>query len=386
MQQPSRRRSCPDGLGLVAREEARAGLRAALCLAVVVSVSVVAAGPVAAADESMDFVEAPGGVEERDVGDGDEEFSSLDAGESRPATAARRRAAERTGASVWEPASIRLPGVAGPGVGSWRGVGSAWGVPTGGEHPLVTPSAAGRRGWVELLGGVTQAAEGTRETWVMATVSLSLPFLGQTAPPGAWTPPAEPAPSVTPPVAPRSASSGTPQSSASPIPLLDAALARGAVEAALRVAGCLAAEATEDGLEARSRSAAVLPEVRVRAGRTTDESLRLTPTTDEPERYTQSGAATLVFELRLVWELDRLLYSADEIAIERLRAQERALRADLTERVLKALFDWQRAVSAARAPDLTPELRAQADLALLFAAVELDVLTGGWFGVHAPSR
>jgi hypothetical protein len=131
---------------------------------------------------------------------------------------------------------------------------------------------------------------------------------------------------------------------------------------------------------------AALPELRLRAAHSTDESLRLAPTTSDPYRYTQSGGADLAFEARLTWKLDRLVFADEELGVERLRGQRAAGRAQLVKQVLAALFAWQRAELRRLDPELSTEARVEAALRALEAVITLDVLTGGWFGAEAVPR
>ncbi|HEX3854782.1 MAG TPA: hypothetical protein VHW01_27665, partial [Polyangiaceae bacterium] len=91
--------------------------------------------------------------------------------------------------------------------------------------------------------------------------------------------------------------------------LLTPQLARGTVRRALVSAGYIDARTRLTSLSGRSRSSAALPELRLRATRTTGQTLRLTPTTDDPYRYSTAGASELAFEARLTWHLDRLVFS-----------------------------------------------------------------------------
>lgn len=163
---------------------------------------------------------------------------------------------------------------------------------------------------------------------------------------------------------------------------VDARLARRAVHVALVVAGYGATGRRLDSLSARARSSATLPEVRLRAARSTDETLRLAPTTTDPYRYTQAGGASLWFEARLSWRLDRLVFAKEELAVERLRRERDQARMALVQKVLAALFTWQRAELRRADPELPPEERALAAVDALEAELTLDVLTDGWFGAE----
>jgi hypothetical protein len=151
----------------------------------------------------------------------------------------------------------------------------------------------------------------------------------------------------------------------------------------LRAAGAHATRQRLEGLESRSRTSAILPEARFRAGRSTDESLRLSPTTADPYRIIQAGGQDFFFDAQLTWRLDRLIFASDELAIERLRRQRDADHASLVRRVLKALFDWHRALVLSRDPDLDAKERELQRLGVLEAAVTLEVLTAGWFTAHS---
>jgi hypothetical protein len=164
-----------------------------------------------------------------------------------------------------------------------------------------------------------------------------------------------------------------------PLLLLTPRLARGTVRRALASAGYFDARTRLGSLSGRSRSSAALPELRLRAMRTTGQTLRLTPTTDDPYRYSTAGASELAFEARLTWHLDRLVFSNEEVAIERLRSEWNQSEHKLIEHVLLQLALWQRSRVRAADVDSEPEVRETAELEAIGAAVELDVLTDGWF-------
>jgi hypothetical protein len=165
---------------------------------------------------------------------------------------------------------------------------------------------------------------------------------------------------------------------------LTPALARATVAAALRVQGNALQLHRLDALASRSRISAGLPEVRLGAGSSRDESLKLSPTQTDPARFTRDGGRDLWFEARLIWRLDGTLFSKEEIAVERLRAQEREDRARITREVLAALLEWQQARFALLSERLLPEERDAAWLRELGALARLDVLSDGWFSRQLP--
>lgn len=156
-------------------------------------------------------------------------------------------------------------------------------------------------------------------------------------------------------------------------------LARAAVEAALRRARLSDPEARIDALATRARASALLPELRLRVAREQDQEQRTSPTDDDPERITASGGASFWLEARATWRLDRVVFSDDEVALERLRRERAEAQRKLSDRVLEALFAWQRARAREADPARSPEERLEATLAAIEAEATLDILTGGWF-------
>ena len=198
-----------------------------------------------------------------------------------------------------------------------------------------------------------------------------------------------------PPVAPSASAAAAPPAPEQPVrvplplvrpSLVTPRLARETVAAALRAAGSAAVRAHLASMAARARSAAILPELFLRAARTTDDSLRLSPTLDDPYHYTALGGAGLWLEGRLVWHFDRLVFDREEVAVERLRREHDDAMARLRGRVLEALFAWQRAVFRAEDPKANADELEQALLSRAEQEATLDLLTAGWFTERtAPS-
>ena len=187
-----------------------------------------------------------------------------------------------------------------------------------------------------------------------------------------------PAPAPALPSAPPAALPSAPPA-APPAAQLTPRLARGAIRHALREAGYLSMRSRLASLAARARSSAALPEVGLRTLHSSGQTLRLTPTSDDPYRYTQAGTSELALEARLTWHLDRLVFAGEEVPVERLQHQRDAAERHLIDYVLARLLTWQRGRARAADPNLDPDQRQSAELEALGAAVELDVLTGGWF-------
>lgn len=160
------------------------------------------------------------------------------------------------------------------------------------------------------------------------------------------------------------------------LPRLSSSVARACVLAAMREQG-LADDERLDSLASRARASAALPDLRLRASRATDASLRLSPTQYDPYRYTEGEAAGQRLEATVSFRLDRLLFADQEVALERIRLQRLEARSKLVTRVLRALFDWQRAKALEEDEGLSPEEQISAHLRALEAEATLSVLTGG---------
>lgn len=175
-------------------------------------------------------------------------------------------------------------------------------------------------------------------------------------------------------------------SAAGPPVRVDPGLARGAVAAAIRRARVATTDERLDGLAARSRSSATLPELRLRAMRVIDEDEALSPTEYDPSRTTLSGGSSTWLEARATWELDRLVFAREEIAVERLRAAHTRAVRQIERDVLGELSRWHRARWRSLDPEAAAELRIEAELEAAAAESSLDVWTDGWFSRELARR
>jgi len=167
-----------------------------------------------------------------------------------------------------------------------------------------------------------------------------------------------------------------PLASALTLPTMSPPAARACVLAALRAHG-LEHDENVDSLATRARASAALPDVRLRAVRATDASLRLSPTQYDPYRYTEAEEAGYRLEATLGFRLNRLLFADEEVALERVRLQRMEARQKLVTRTLRALFTWQTAAALQRDPTVPMEKATAAALRALEAETELEVLTAG---------
>lgn len=159
---------------------------------------------------------------------------------------------------------------------------------------------------------------------------------------------------------------------------------RRAVQVALAVVGTAAERRRLDALASRARASALLPELRLRAVRNTDQALRWAPTSDDPYRVSQAEGAGIILEASAVFRLDRLLFAHEELNVERARQDASEQRLKLEARVQGAVLTLFRARELACA---APRDDAATGLDLLKALEqfqELDNLTAGWFSEQAP--
>jgi hypothetical protein len=177
------------------------------------------------------------------------------------------------------------------------------------------------------------------------------------------------------------APAGEAQAPPPPPLLITPVVARAAARAALKHARLTNATARVDALVARARTSALLPELRLRASRLVDEDQQLSPTEYDPARITASGGTSVWLEARATWRLDRLLFSDEEVALERMRNDRSEAQAKLVEKVIELLFIWQRAITSEAIFEEQGATEAHITAALKAAEAEasLDVLTDGWF-------
>lgn len=166
--------------------------------------------------------------------------------------------------------------------------------------------------------------------------------------------------------------------------IADLQLARGIVRAARRAAARETTARRLEGLGSRARVSAALPELMLRATRSTDQSLRLSPDDRDVTvyDYTRTGGADLLLEARATWNLDRLVFADEELAVERLRLEQARSDERLIERVLALFTSWERSRRTLAAPETEPELRLRAEVEQVQAEAGLDALTAGWFGAE----
>jgi len=159
--------------------------------------------------------------------------------------------------------------------------------------------------------------------------------------------------------------------------------ARRATRAALAAAGTATERRRLDGLATRAKTSALLPELRLRAMRNSDQALRWVPTADDPSRITQADAAGVVLEVSATFRLDRLVFAHEELVVQRLRLRDGEDRLKLEARVRGGVLQVFHARELTCSLDPGDPARPTERLKLLEQLAELDALTAGWFADQA---
>jgi hypothetical protein len=134
-----------------------------------------------------------------------------------------------------------------------------------------------------------------------------------------------------------------------------------------------------DDLATRARDSALLPELRLRVHSATGVGTTLETATDLAPRTFVLDSSQTLYEARLTWRLDRLVFAEEEVSLERLRLERIELRQKIAARVVDLFVSWLRA--RARAHDAhSPQERDAATLLELEARATLDAFTDGAAG------
>lgn len=255
------------------------------------------------------------------------------------------------------------------------------------EEPSFAPRAASPLRapvWISLGLSVREATDGDRSFGAMVLLGLPLERLrAREVRSGAIAETSTPPPALKPPPRARPEAPPTPAPPVAPqilrIPIvISPAAARAAVSAALKHAKLADPDARIDALITRARGSAALPELRLRVLRSVDQGQALSPTEYDPTRTTADSGSSLWMEARATWRLDRLIFAEEELSLERMRHDRAEARAKLSSRVLKLLFEWQRALALADNDGASPEENLAARLKAIEAEAEIDLLTEGW--------
>jgi hypothetical protein len=140
-----------------------------------------------------------------------------------------------------------------------------------------------------------------------------------------------------------------------------------------------------DDLASRARLSAWLPELQVKGGRNTDQTLRLTPTEAEPDRYQVAGGDGVRYEGQVRWTFSQLVFARDELAVARLRGALDVEKRKRQQQAMEALSKWLVAWTVLASAGVEETQRLEAWVSESALRAELDWLSQGWFGAHVPA-
>lgn len=140
------------------------------------------------------------------------------------------------------------------------------------------------------------------------------------------------------------------------------------------------AELRLKSLVRRSRWSGLSPELRLRGVLGFDR----TTSTEEtvgiyPGDTTVRGARDSLAEVRLTFRLDRLVLGDGEDSLERQRIELEEERRELVEEALELFSTWRLAQAKSEDPSLPPDESLEALVDAESAALQLHLMTGGWF-------
>ncbi len=136
-----------------------------------------------------------------------------------------------------------------------------------------------------------------------------------------------------------------------------------------------------DGWRTRARKAHWLPELRLSIGRDQKSDINQTTTsgTGDP-RATTGTDEHMEMDVRLRWELNKLVYAPTEVQLRRETVAASRQRDTLVAEVTKLYFERRRAqVRLLLDEHLDVEARVKQELKVAELTAYLDGLTGGWF-------
>jgi hypothetical protein len=144
------------------------------------------------------------------------------------------------------------------------------------------------------------------------------------------------------------------------------------------------AGATLNSLSDRARWSAWLPDVQLRGGRSTDQTLRLTTTEADPGRYQVVGGDGVRYEGQVRWSFSQLVFARDELAVARLRGTLDSEKRKRQHHAMDSLGKWFAAWMTAASETAEPSSRRKAWVTEKTLRAELDWLSRGWFSTQVP--
>lgn len=132
----------------------------------------------------------------------------------------------------------------------------------------------------------------------------------------------------------------------------------------------------------RARTNALLPQLRTQFGYDTDQNLRTRTNLDATEAkvVTEDDDHTYQVDVRAQWDLDRLVFEPQELAVARESVRIANLRDRVLDEVTRRYFERRRLqVDLELSPPTDLADRIRKELRVQELTADIDSLTGGWF-------
>lgn len=130
----------------------------------------------------------------------------------------------------------------------------------------------------------------------------------------------------------------------------------------------------------RARFNALAPRVTTTGQGTLDDDLRIVEQTGEADIEAKTNNATGRLTVGVTWELDRLIFEPQEMAVAREAVRTANLRDRMLEEVTRRYFERRRLqVDLELAPPTDLADRVRKELRLMELTADIDAFTGGWF-------
>ncbi|MBI1944345.1 MAG: DUF655 domain-containing protein [Deltaproteobacteria bacterium] len=135
-----------------------------------------------------------------------------------------------------------------------------------------------------------------------------------------------------------------------------------------------------DSWRTRARFNALAPRLTTTGQGTLDDDLRVVEQTGEADVQAKTNNSTGRLTVGVTWELDRLIFEPQEMAVAREVVRTANLRDRLLEEVTRRYFERRRLqVDLELAPPTDLADRVRKELRLMELTADIDAFTGGWF-------
>lgn len=135
-----------------------------------------------------------------------------------------------------------------------------------------------------------------------------------------------------------------------------------------------------DSWRGRARANALAPKIVVSGQGTLDDDLRVVEQAGEADIEAKTNANTGRLTVGATWDLDRLIFEPQEMAVAREAVRTANLRDRMLEEVTRRYFERRRLqVDLELAPPTDLGDRVRKELRLQELTADIDAFTGGWF-------